>query len=202
MLLTFRFCLGLHLPGGCEGRPGHADRQQGQQDGRQQPDPQGHPVRGGKGSPYPPSPTPPPGHWSHLGGSTQPSTAAVVFRLSLCGNQSPELGGERKEGEISFWRGHFSWNIWFYWLCRNYSTFTMILFLLRQMRQKKKTEMLSNKPHHRHTKAVRRRNRNASLQLICDGMDWEYIVRDIALFLSGEKSNLFAVSPSPKAAAF
>lgn len=60
MLLTFRFHAGLLLPGGGDGRPGHADAQQRQQDGGQKPDPQGHPVRGGQGSPCPPSPPPPP----------------------------------------------------------------------------------------------------------------------------------------------
>ena len=94
-LLTFRFQSGLLLLGGGEGRPGHADGQQGQQDGGQQPGPRGHPVSGGQRSPYPPSP-PPPGHWSHLRGSTQPSTAAGSACHSMEFTQSPGLRGRVK----------------------------------------------------------------------------------------------------------
>lgn len=94
-LLTFRFQSGLLLLCGGEGRPGHADSQQGQKDGGQQPGPRGHPVSGGKCSPYPPSP-PPPGHWSHLRGSAQPSTAAGSACHSLEFTQSPGLRGGRE----------------------------------------------------------------------------------------------------------
>lgn len=97
-LLTFRFQSGLLLLGGSEGRPGHADGQQGQQDCGQQPGPWGHPVSGGQRSPYPPSP-PPPGHWSHLRGSAQPSTAAGSPCHSVEFTQSPGLERWRREGE-------------------------------------------------------------------------------------------------------
>lgn len=94
-LLTFRFQSGLPL-GGSEGRPGHADSQKGQQDSGQEPGPRGHPAIGGQRSPYPPSP-PPPGHWSHLRGSAQPSTAAGLACHSPEFTQSPGLGGKGKK---------------------------------------------------------------------------------------------------------
>lgn len=106
LLLTFRFESGLLLLGGSDGRPGHTDSQQRQQDSSQQPGPRGHPVSGGQRSPYPPSP-PPPGHWSHLRGSAQPSTAAGSA-LSLTGihpiTWAEKWKSERERRKGRWWR--------------------------------------------------------------------------------------------------
>lgn len=211
--LTFTFHVGLLLPGGGEGRPGHADGQQRQQDGSQQPDPQGHPVRGGHGSPCPPSPPPSPGHWSHLRGSAQPSTAVVGVSLSLSGNHPVAWTGrwKRERGKRIFEEEEKRWR---FSLNKKYLIFAIIIgyaetvsslhWLFFWSGEKKMQQKKCRQTSHTRdipklwAGAATMRLYTSSIIILGLGVYCE----SHTVFLSGLQSNQSGVSPGPTAAAF